>query len=203
MSFPSVNPTKTSAWKALTKHFSEIKKEKMQDYFIKNPNRAKEFSLAWEVFFIDFSKNRITTETLGLLLDLAEETKLKEALEAQFSGEKINHTEDRAVLHTALRDPENTPRGVKKTLGRMKAFSKEIISGRWKGYSGKSITDVVNIGIGGSDLGPQMVYQALHYYKTHLKFHFISNVDGDHVQEHLKKLNPETTLFIIVSYQKS
>lgn len=199
MSFPSVNPTKTSAWKALTKHFSEIKKEKMQDYFIKNPNRAKEFSLAWEDFFIDFSKNRITTETLGLLLDLAEETKLKEALEAQFSGEKINHTEDRAVLHTALRDPENNPRGVKKTLGRMKAFSKEIISGRWKGYSGKSITDVVNIGIGGSDLGPQMVYQALQYYKTHLKIHFISNVDGDHVQEHLKKLNPETTLFIIVS----
>jgi glucose-6-phosphate isomerase len=199
MSFPSVNPTQTPAWKTLAKHFSTIKKEKMQDYFINNPQRAEEFSLNWEDFYIDFSKNRITSETLTLLLQLAEQSQLKEAIEAMFTGQKINQTENRAAWHTALRDPHQPPRGVKKTLGQMKRFSKEILSGQWKGYSGKSITDVVNIGIGGSDLGPQMVCQALHYYKTHLQLHFISNIDGDHLREQLKKLNPETTLFIVVS----
>src|SRR5690554_4930872 len=153
MSFPSVNPTQTPAWKTLAKHFSTIKKEKMQDYFINNPQRAEEFSLNWEDFYIDFSKNRITSETLTLLLQLAEQSQLKEAIEAMFTGQKINQTENRAAWHTALRDPHQPPRGVKKTLVQMKRFSKEILSGQWKGYSGKSITDVVNIGIGGSDLG--------------------------------------------------
>lgn len=171
----------------------------MQDYFIKNPKRAEEFSLSWQDFYMDFSKNRITAKTLSYLLQLAKQSQLKEAIDALFSGQKINQTENRAAWHTALRDPNQPPRGVKKTLGQIKRFSKEILSGQWKGYTGKHITDVVNIGIGGSDLGPQMVCQALQYYKTQIQLHFISNIDGDHLREQLKKFNPETTLFIVVS----
>lgn len=199
MSFPSVNPVKTKAWKALLAHFSNIKNEKIVDYFAENPRRAEEFSMEWEDFFVDFSKNRITAETLKLLLDLAEETKLREAIEAQFSGEKINQTENRAVLHTALRNFDSLPPEVAETQQKMRRFSEEIISGNRRGYTGKPITDIVNIGIGGSDLGPDMVTESLTYYRNHLGVHFVSNVDGDHVQEALKKLDRETTLFIIVS----
>jgi len=199
MSFPSINPTTTKAWALLQKHFSEIKNMKMQELFAEDSARAEKFSVSWEDFYLDYSKNRITGETLDLLIQLAEEVDLKNAIEAQFSGEKINRTEDRAVLHTALRNFEKMPKEVKQTLKKMRVFSKRVIDKSWKGYTGKPITDVVNIGIGGSDLGPDMISEALTYYKNHLNIHYISNVDGDHVEETLKKLNRETTLFIIVS----
>jgi len=199
MNFPNINPIQTEAWKKLSLHFLEMKNVKMQDLFSEDPERALQFQIEWEDFYLDFSKNRITEKTMELLLELAEETKLKEAISCQFSGEKINKTENRAVLHTALRDFKNMKPEVEKTLQKMKHFSEEIIEGNWKGYTGKSITDVVNIGIGGSDLGPVMVTEALSFYKNHLNLHFVSNVDGDHVSEVLKDLNPETTLFIIVS----
>ncbi len=199
MSLHSINPTTTKAWQELTQHFQEKKMVKMQDLFAKNPERANQFKISWQDFYIDYSKNRITSETLSLLLQLAEEVKLKEAIEAQYNGEKINKTEDRAVLHTALRDFGNMKSEVKDTLQKMKYFSEEVIHGTWKGYTGKTIKTVVNIGIGGSDLGPNMVTEALSFYKNHLKVIYISNVDGDHVMETLKDLDRETTLFIIVS----
>lgn len=207
MNFPSINPTETNAWKALKDHFESIKAEKMKDWFAKNPQRAEEFSIAWKDVYVDYSKNRITAETKQLLLNLADEVKLKDAIEAQFSGEKINQTEDREVLHTALRDAktkvsvngESISKDIQDNLDHMQSFSKSIINGDWKGHTGKPITDVVNIGIGGSDLGPQMVVDALQFYKNHLNVHFVSNVDGDHISETLKHLNPETTLFVIVS----
>ena len=197
--FPKINPTKTEAWQKLQKHFSEMEHVKMQQLFAEDSARAERFSVEWGDFYMDFSKNRITEKTFELLLQLAEEVKLKEAIEAQFSGEKINETEDRQVLHTALRDFQNMKPEVKETLQKMKLFSEEIISGNHKGFSGKKIDNIVNIGIGGSDLGPNMVVEALQFYKNHLNIYFISNVDGDHVQEVLRKVNPETTLFIIVS----
>lgn len=207
MNFPTINPTETNAWKALKDHFESIKAEKMKDWFAKDPQRAEEFSIAWKDVYVDYSKNRITAETKQLLLNLADEVKLKDAIEAQFSGEKINQTEDREVLHTALRDAktkvsvngESISKDVQDNLDHMQSFSKSIINGDWKGHTGKLITDVVNIGIGGSDLGPQMVVDALQFYKNHLNIHFVSNVDGDHISETLKHLNPETTLFVIVS----
>lgn len=199
MSLPSINPTKTEAWKALETHFQEMKELQMQDVFLKDPSRANRLKIEWQDFYLDFSKNRISDETISLLLKLAEEVKLKEAINQQFSGKKINETEDRAVLHTALRDFKNMNPEVSATLQKMKLFSNEIISGNHKGFTGKAITDVVNIGIGGSDLGPEMVTGALQFYRNHLKIHFIANIDGDHVAEKLKNLNPETTLFIIVS----
>ncbi len=199
MSFPSINPTKTEAWRKLQQHFSEMKKVHMMDLFKDDPARENRMIMEWNNFQVDFSKNRITDKTLSLLTELAEEVKLKEAIQLQFSGEKINKTEDRAVLHMALRDLDNLKPEVKKTLYRMEQFSENIISGNWKGCSGKAITDIVNIGIGGSDLGPKMVTEALSYYKNHLQIHYVSNVDGDHISETLKKLNRETTLFILVS----
>ncbi len=207
MNFPSINPTETNAWKALKDHFESIKAEKMKDWFAKDPQRAEDFSIAWKDVYVDYSKNRITAETKQLLLNLADEVKLKDAIEAQFSGEKINQTEDREVLHTALRDAktkvsvngESISKDVRDNLDHMQSFSKSIINGDRKGHTGKPITDVVNIGIGGSDLGPQMVVDALQFYKNHLNVHFVSNVDGDHISETLKHLNPETTLFVIVS----
>ncbi|WP_327019362.1 glucose-6-phosphate isomerase [Croceibacter atlanticus] len=207
MNFPSINPTETNAWKALKDHFESIKAEKMKDWFAKDPQRAEEFSIAWKDVYVDYSKNRITAETKQLLLNLADEVKLKDAIEAQFSGEKINQTEDREVLHTALRDAktkvsvngESISKDVQDNLDHMQFFSESIINGDWKGHTGKPITDVVNIGIGGSDLGPQMVVDALQFYKNHLNVHFVSNVDGDHISETLKHLNPETTLIVIVS----
>ncbi len=199
MILPSINPTHTQAWKELAIHFKEMEYLKMQNLFSEDPERAETFQIKWQDFYVDFSKNRITGTTLSLLLKLAENVKLKEAINLQFSGKKINETEGRAVLHTALRDFESMKLEVKNNLQKMKFFSDEIISGRHKGFTGKPITDVVNIGIGGSHLGPEMVTEALAFYKNHLKIHYVSNVDGDHVMETLKKLNPETTLFIVVS----
>ncbi|GHC57405.1 glucose-6-phosphate isomerase [Ulvibacter litoralis] len=199
MSLPSVNPIKTNAWKKLQQHFQETKNVKMQDLFAEDETRADRFAISWNDFYVDFSKNRITSETFSLLLQLAEDVNLKEAIQQQFSGANINETENRAVLHTALRDFKNMKPEVANALQQMKQFSEAVIQGDWKGYTGKPITTIVNIGIGGSDLGPDMVTEALTYYKNQLQTYFISNVDGDHVMETLKKLNPETTLFIIVS----
>jgi glucose-6-phosphate isomerase len=169
------------------------------DLFKEDKKRVDKMNLSWKEFQVDFSKNRITDKTISLLLELAEELGLKEAIELQFEGSKINQTEDRAVLHTALRDFHSMKPEVKKSLQKMKKTSNAVIKGTWKGFTGKPITDIVNIGIGGSELGPKMVTNALKYYSNDLKIHYISNVDGDHVSETLKKLNRETTLFIIVS----
>ncbi|MGK0386895.1 MAG: glucose-6-phosphate isomerase [Patiriisocius sp.] len=199
MAFPKINPTTTKSWTKLQQHFTGMSSVKMQELFADETNRKERFSLATDLISLDFSKNRITSETLALLLALAEETKLKEAIQAQFDGEVINETEDRQVLHTALRDFDAMKPEVRETLLQMKDFSEAIIQGTHKGYTGKKITDIVNIGIGGSDLGPAMVTEALSFYKNHLNTHYISNVDGDHVSEVLKGLDSETTLFIIVS----
>ncbi|MGK0174724.1 MAG: glucose-6-phosphate isomerase, partial [Ulvibacter sp.] len=199
MSLPKINPTTTKAWNQLESHFKEMKEVRMQHLFNEDVTRADVFKIEWQDFYVDYSKNRITSETIDLLLKLADEVRLKEAIEAQFGGEKINQTEDRAVMHTVLRDFDHMKPEVKDALDQMHNFSEAIINGSWKGYSGKEIKTVVNIGIGGSDLGPDMVTEALSYYKNHLDLHYISNVDGDHVNEVIKKLDRETTLFIIVS----
>ena len=199
MAFPSINRTQTNAWSNLLAHFQEVKDLKMQDFFAEDHNRVKDFSLEWNDFFVDLSKNRITGETISLLLDLTKEVRLKEAIDAQFSGEHINQTENRAVGHTLLRNFNSLPLEVSETLQKMKQFSEAVINGNWKGFTGKPITHIVNIGIGGSDLGPDMVCEALRYYKNRLEVRFMSNVDGDHVMETLRGLDPETTLFIIVS----
>lgn len=204
----NINPTKTKAWKELEDHFKQIENEHMKDMFAKDDDRAEKFTLKWEDFYVDLSKNRINEDTRDLLIKLAKECHLDEAIESYFGGESINQTENRPVLHTALRTDKNAEvkvRGenvvseVQNVKAKIRDFSNEIIDGTRKGYTGKPFTDVVNIGIGGSDLGPAMVTESLEFYKNHLKLHFISNVDGDHVQETIKNLNPETTLFIIVS----
>ncbi|WP_435623797.1 glucose-6-phosphate isomerase [Flagellimonas sp.] len=208
MALSKINPTTTESWKKLQTHFDQIRPQHLKTLFKENPNRASQFSIHFEDFFVDYSKNRITQKTLDLLLDLAEEVKLKEAITKYFKGENINETEGRAVLHTALRaksgdsvevNGKNIVPEVYEVRNKIKTFTERIISGSAKGYSGKSFTDVVNIGIGGSDLGPVMVTEALKFYKNHLNVHFVSNIDGDHVYETLKGLNPETTLFVIVS----
>ena len=208
MALSKINPSKTKSWKKLSAHFDQIKEYHLRTLFDANPERAKKFSLKYGDLFVDFSKNRITDETFELLLELADEVKLKEGIAEYFSGENINETEGRAVLHTALRakkddsvlvDGENVIPEIVEVRERIKVFSDEVLLGQKKGYTGKTFTDVVNIGIGGSDLGPVMVTEALKFYKNHLNTHFVSNVDGDHVHEILKKLDPETTLFIIVS----
>jgi len=199
MEFPKVNPTQTKAWNALQVHFKQLQEVKMQDLFSADTNRVTDFSVDWENFYVDYSKNRITSETKELLLQLANEVRLKDAIEAQFTGVAINETENRAVGHTALRNFADLPTEVSETLTKIESFTENVIDGNWKGYTGKSITHIVNIGIGGSDLGPDMVCEALRFYQNHLQVRFISNVDGDHVMESLKGLDPETTLFIIVS----
>ncbi len=199
MSFPKINPTKTAAWNKLAKHFDSIKNTRMQDLFSKDPSRVERMVIEWHDFYLDYSKNRVNDETMKLLFQLAEEVQLKSAINAQFSEEKINETEDRVVGHTALRDFSAMKAEVLETLQKIKGFTEEVINGSWKGHTGKSIKSVVNIGIGGSDLGPNMICDALQFYKNHLDLRFISNVDGDHVMETLKDLDPETTLFIIVS----
>ncbi len=208
MALSSLNPTQTQAWKNLEQHFKSMQGVSMKTLFEADSQRAQKFHLEWKDFLVDFSKNKITAETMQLLLQLAEEVKLKSAINDYFAGEAINQTEQRAVLHTALRSTSTEPLWVdgvniipeiQAVKNKIAAFSNEVISGQRKGYSGKAFTDVVNIGIGGSDLGPAMVVEALQYYKNHLNVHFVSNVDGDHVQEVIKKLNPETTLFVIVS----
>ena len=205
---PDNNPTDLNAWKSLQKHFQKINKTTLKDHFKNEPNRLDYTILKWEDFYVDFSKNRLDKKGFDLLIQLAEESGLKETIDAQFSGEKINVTENRAVLHTALRtlkkeplifEGENILPLLADTQKKMNTFCDKVISGTWKGYTGKSITHIVNIGIGGSDLGPAMVVEALEYYKNHLAVSFISNVEGDHHQEIIKNLNPETTLFVIVS----
>lgn len=208
MSLKNINPTETKSWKKLENHFEQIKNVQMKSLFLKDKNRKEAFSLNFDAFNLDYSKNRITQETMGHLLELANESKLQDAIQKYFSGDKINVTENRAVLHTALRNQSNTEvkvdgedvmPEVRETLSKMKAFSHKVISGEFKGYTGKPISTIVNIGIGGSDLGPRMVVESLQFYKNHLNTYFISNIDGDHVIETLKKLDRETTLFIIVS----
>ncbi len=204
---PKINPLHTSAWKALNDHFANNDFE-LRTLFQYNENRFKEFSLETENFLFDYSKNLADSKTMELLLDLAKETELQSAIKSMFAGDKINETEGRAVLHTALRDfsdkeilvdGENIKPAIKKVLDQMKAFSESIISGSHKGFTGKEITDVVNVGIGGSDLGPVMVCSALKHFKTRLNVYFVSNVDGNHMAEVVKDLDPETTLFIIAS----
>ncbi|MCK3413548.1 glucose-6-phosphate isomerase [Escherichia coli] len=205
----NINPTQTAAWQVLQKHFDEMKDVTIADLFAKDGDRFSKFSATFgDQMLVDYSKNRITEETLAKLQDLAKECDLAGAIKSMFSGEKINRTENRAVLHVALRNRSNTPilvdgkdvmPEVNAVLEKMKTFSEAIISGEWKGYTGKAITDVVNIGIGGSDLGPYMVTEALRPYKNHLNMHFVSNVDGTHIAEVLKKVNPETTLFLVAS----
>ncbi|CAI8224004.1 MAG: Glucose-6-phosphate isomerase [Formosa sp. Hel1_33_131] len=208
MALNSINPTQTKAWDKLKDHFEAIKDDHMKTWFEQNPGRADEFTIKWDDFYVDFSKNRMTSETMQLFKELAEEIKLKDAVSSYFEGDTINQTEGRAVMHTALRAPENSKilvDGVNvipeiyKVKALMKNFSDAIINGTKNGFSNKAFTDVVNIGIGGSDLGPAMVVDSLAFYGNHLKPHFVSNVDGDHVNEVLKTLNPETTLFVIVS----
>jgi len=204
----NINPAKTKAWEKLNRHFEETKDLEMKQLFAENPTRANEFTLHWEDFYLDLSKNRITEETQKILIELAEECGLAEAIQSYYKGEAINQTENRPVLHTALRTSEdeevlvdgiNVMPEVYRAKEKIKKFSNSIIEGTKLGYTGLPFTDVVNIGIGGSDLGPAMVTEALKFYKYHLKLHYISNVDGDHVHEILKDLNPETTLFVIVS----
>lgn len=208
MALPKINPTTTKAWKKLTDHYNEIKGEHLREVFASDTARGKKFTLLWNDFLVDYSKNRITEETVSLLIELANEVGLKDAISSYFEGELINKTEGRAVLHTALRakkedeiyvDGKNIVSEVYEVKEKIKAFSDSVISGDRKGYSNKIFTDVVNIGIGGSDLGPAMITESLKFYKNHLKMHFVSNVDGDHVHEVLKELNPETTLFVVVS----
>ena len=207
MALQNSNPTKTNSWLKLTNHFNENKDVQIKELF-KDSNRKNDFSIIFDDLLVDFSKNRITKETIKLLVELAEEVGLKGAIESQFNGEKINVTENRAVLHTALRsnsdedllvDGKNIRPQIQSTLRKIRSFSNKVISGKWKGFTGKSITDVVNIGIGGSDLGPDMIVESLKFYKNKLNTHFVSNIDGDHVSEIIKNLNPETTLFVIVS----
>ncbi|MCI9844322.1 glucose-6-phosphate isomerase [Flavobacterium pectinovorum] len=208
MALNTTNPTGTEAWKNLQNHFSAIQQTTIQELFEKDNARVEKFNLQWNDFLVDYSKNNISEETISLLLELANSIELKSAIAQYFGGEIINQTENRAVLHTALRAPEsavikvdgeNVIPEVYEVKNKIKSFTNEVISGERKGYTGKAFTDIVNIGIGGSDLGPVMAVEALQFYKNHLNVHFVSNVDGDHVNEVIKKLNPETTLFLIVS----
>ena len=208
MALKTINPTETASWKKLQKHFDELQNVTMQEMFKEDTSRTDKFNIKWNDFLIDYSKNNINQETMTLLQELAAEVGLKEAIADYFGGEIINKTENRAVLHTALRAKEtevvnvngvNVIPEVYEVKAKIKAFTNEVVSGARKGYTGKAFTDVVNIGIGGSDLGPAMVVEALQFYKNDLNVHFVSNVDGDHVNEIIKKLNPETTLFVIVS----
>ncbi len=201
--------TQLPAWKDLKEHYQEISGLQMRDLFTSAPGRFEKFSLRLDDILFDYSKNRITEKTMELLVELARQAGLAEMIEAMFSGEKINNTEGRAVLHVALRnrsdrpilvDGEDVMPEVNRVLEKMRLFSDSVRSGAWQGYTGKGITDVVNIGIGGSDLGPQMVTAALaHYSHPKLRSHFVSNIDGTHLAETLKRVSPQTTLFIIAS----
>ncbi|MDX8404214.1 MAG: glucose-6-phosphate isomerase [Mariprofundaceae bacterium] len=201
--------TQLSAWKLLSAHYKEISDVHMRDMFQKDPERFNKFSLRFKDILLDFSKNRVNEETMRILFGLAQEVGLKDAIERMFAGEKINNTEDRAVLHVALRNRSNRPiivddadvmPGINDVLSRMRNFTENVRSGRWLGCTGKQITDIVNIGIGGSDLGPVMVCDALNpFAKEGLNVHFVSNVDGTQIVETLKGLSRETTLFVIVS----
>ncbi len=204
-----INPTRTRSWRKLSDHFEKMAAVHMRDLFAADPGRFERFSLTFNDMLVDFSKNRITEETLRLLLALADECAVADAVEEMFRGGRINETENRPVLHTALRNRDNTPvlvdgrdvmPDVNAVLDKMRRFSQRLTSGQWRGFSGRRITDIVNIGIGGSDLGPVMVCEALRPYAcTGLRPHFVSNVDGTHIRETLKALDPATTLFMIAS----
>lgn len=205
----NINPTQTQAWKALTAHFESAQDMDLKALFAQDNERFAKYSARFgQDILVDYSKNLVNAETMQHLFALAKETDLQSAITAMFKGEAINQTEDRAVLHTALRNRSNSPvlvngedvmPAVNAVLAKMKAFSERVIGGEWKGFTGKAITDVVNIGIGGSDLGPYMVTEALVPYKNHLTMHFVSNVDGTHMAETLKNVDPETTLFLVAS----
>lgn len=204
----NINPTTTLAWKKLQDHYDFMQSVSMKALFAEDSNRAQKMTVQWEDFWVDYSKNIITDETIQLLLSLAEAVGLKNEIQKYFQGEAINQTENRAVLHTALRtqktapiliDGQNILPEIQSVKNKMNDFVSDIIQGKRSGFTQQSFTDVVNIGIGGSDLGPAMVVEALAHYKNHLNVHFVSNIDGDHVNEVLKKINPETTLFVIVS----
>ncbi len=206
--FPAINPTETTSWNKLTMHFLEMQATHMRELFAEDPARFAKFSLQFEDILFDYSKNIISEHTVKLLAELADECQLSEAIHSMFNGTRINQTENRSVLHIALRNRSNTPilvdgkdvmPEINTVLNQMKAFSDSLLNGHWKGYSGKRITDIVNIGIGGSDLGPYMVTEALRPYHQSIKPHFVSNVDGTHIAETLKRVDPETTLFIIAS----
>jgi len=208
MALQNTNPTKTLAWQNLQKRFQEMNSASMKEMFADDSTRTEKFHFQWNDFIVDYSKNIIDQETMSLLIELAKEVHLKEAIAQYFDGEIINQTENRAVLHTALRAKEtaiinvdgvNVIPEIFEVKNKIKNFTNEVVNGDRKGFTGKPFTDIVNIGIGGSDLGPAMVVEALQFYKNHLNVHFVSNVDGDHVNEIIKKLDPETTLFVIVS----
>ena len=205
---PKINFTSTTAFSYLTDHFIAINEKSIKDLFTQDEERFGKFSILFEDILVDYSKNRIDDTTIALLIQLARECKLDEAIKAMYSGEKINVTEDRPVLHIALRNQSNKAilvdgkdvmPDVNAVLAKMEKFSNAIISGAWKGFTSKAITDIVNIGIGGSDLGPVMVTETLKAYKTHLNLHFVSNIDGTHLAETLKSVTPETTLFLVAS----
>ena len=208
MALKATNPTTTDSWKKLQAHFETIKSKQLKDLFNSDAERANNLTVKWDDFYVDFSKNRITKETLDLLVNLANEVDLKDAISKYFDGDVINATEGRAVLHTALRAPKdaevfvdgvNVIPEIHKVKQKIENFTDSIVGGSHIGFTGKTITDIVNIGIGGSDLGPAMVVDSLQYYKNQLNTHFVSNIDGDHYREIIKNLDPETTLFVIVS----
>ncbi|MEN5434864.1 glucose-6-phosphate isomerase [Sphingobacterium faecium] len=205
---PKIDFTQTAAYRYLADHYISINQHSLKDLFAADDFRFEKYSIEFNDLLLDYSKNRVNDETLALLRQLAKECQLSEAIEAMFQGEKINETEGRQVLHTALRnqsgkaifvDGQDIMKDVNAVLAQMESFTNRILSGEWKGYTGKTITDVVNVGIGGSDLGPVMVTEALKAYRTHLNMHFVSNVDGTHIAEAIKNLDPETTLFLIAS----
>ena len=208
MALKAINPSKTTSWQKLQVHFEQVKGQKMQNLFAADAKRTEKMHVNWQDFCLDYSKNIATDQTIELLLQLAQEMDLKNSIEQLFNGAIINQTEHRAVLHTALRSKQSEPividnqdiiPEIERVKARMKAFSQKIISGQHKGFAGHPITDIVNVGIGGSDLGPAMITEALQFYKNRLNVHFVSNIDGDYIQDLLETLVPETTLFVVVS----
>ncbi|MCW3106294.1 MAG: glucose-6-phosphate isomerase [Segetibacter sp.] len=208
--FPKINPTNTQAWLLLKRHYDEeMQRTHLRKLFAADQDRFKKFSTSFDDILFDYSKNIINNKTLQLLFQLAEECQVKDGIQAMFNGEKINETENRSVLHVALRnfsdrpyiaDGQNVMPEVEKVREHMKSFTAKVHSGEWRGYTGKKIKYIVNIGIGGSDLGPVMVTEALHpYWKKGIQPYFVSNVDGTHIAETLKKVTPEETLFLVAS----
>jgi glucose-6-phosphate isomerase len=205
----SIPPMDTQSWPRLAAHYAEIRDLHMRDLFAEDPQRFEKLSIAFDDMVVDFSKNRMTEQTLDLLMGLAKEAGLQDAIRRMFAGDKINATENRPVLHVALRNRTNRPivvdgrdvmPSVNQVLDQMRQFSDNVAAGSWQGYNGKPVRDIVNIGIGGSDLGPAMVTECLKPYgRKNLSVHFVSNVDGTHLTETLRHLDPATTLFIIAS----
>lgn len=206
---PKINPTSTAAWQQLAAHATEMKQVHMRELFRQDPDRFRKYASCITDIVFDYSKNIINDQSLKLLIQLAEECRVKDGIRAMFNGDPINETENRAVLHTALRNFSDRPvytgghdvmPQVREVLEQMKKFCGAVHSGKFRGYTGKKIKYIVNIGIGGSDLGPYMVTEALKpYWKKGIQTYFVSNVDGTHITETLKKVDPERTLFLIAS----